>query len=714
MIAMLMSLLGALLAATSLTAFCYSSCSILMPTEARRARFCATVTLMIWLQGLLFYALLYSGNFTLVAGSTSFVIFAGLTVGLIRRHTARARDCLHHDLEALRGIGAIAFGPRIRWLTGISLALVLAHLLRAINAPPMAWDDLTYHLVRATLWAQHGEFTSYGAPGAWEYYLYFLPLGDALPAWGFLLTGSDVVVPLIGFGTWGLLLIAGYVLARELNASPERAYLAAWGAALVPAIAAHIFTAYVDNYTVLLQVCAFALLRHMVRKDDVPSGVFALIALGAAVAIKQTSVFFFVFGAVIFLIGLVRSSTPHKFRSLGIAATGILLIIVPPLIVNWTHTGSPTYPFALSIMDTTIFHGSVEYQWLSDSIGDLRSRFGYLVATFWGGYHGDPLIHKNFGPGTLVIAIAGILGLGAIYAEHKSPWWPMITVLWACILVALLVINFSGTGWNQGRFFAAAVVLFAAALASIDRRWVDGLLALFCIINLIFFLPINWSAIEFVAVGVLLALLLPFAAISMAIAFYCRQKSLRAFRLSLLSIPLLFVLFIATCIMPSRDIFRYTIYDAAGSGDSYLNTRVTGNHALGMPLSAAAEHIDDPDQPYVIAVTAGWDGKGHNWFVYPFFGSRLQNDVIYVPVTHSGALISPRHIDEIVQRADSAAWLTRLHEREVDYVVSLAPPTVEAEWMAGSSAFFEPIATAGHPWNRLYRVRAEELAQQFE
>src|SRR5262249_32042678 len=42
--------------------------------------------------------------------------------------------------------------------------------------------------------------------------------------------------------------------------------------------------------------------------------------------------------------------------------------------------------------------------------------------------------------------------------------------------------------------------------------------------------------------------------------------------------------------------------------------------------------FDDPDHPYRFAVTSGSWQNSDEWFVYPFMGRRLQNEVRYVPI----------------------------------------------------------------------------------
>jgi hypothetical protein len=102
--------------------------------------------------------------------------------------------------------------------------------------------------------------------------------------------------------------------------------------------------------------------------------------------------------------------------------------------------------------------------------------------------------------------------------------------------------------------------------------------------------------------------------------------------------------------------------------------------------------LDGP-APRRIALAAGWDGIGHNVLRYPLLGARLQNRVVYVPITRDGAIIDYERADEVQRHADADAWLARLDAQNIDVVVVLDPPPPEAAWIAERPASFDLIAT---------------------
>jgi hypothetical protein len=83
-----------------------------------------------------------------------------------------------------------------------------------------------------------------------------------------------------------------------------------------------------------------------------------------------------------------------------------------------------------------------------------------------------------------------------------------------------------------------------------------------------------------------------------------------------------------------------------------------------------------------VAVTAGFDGQtGHNWFRWPFLGSWLQNDVVYLPVTPDGSLISYRDPPALIEAADLRSWLERVADGQIDWVAALGPFNIEHQWI---------------------------------
>jgi hypothetical protein len=158
-----------------------------------------------------------------------------------------------------------------------------------------------------------------------------------------------------------------------------------------------------------------------------------------------------------------------------------------------------------------------------------------------------------------------------------------------------------------------------------------------------------------------------------------------------------------------RAAFRYPIYELAAdpAEPTFLLHPLDDRYASAWPLWRAL----DGDSPRTIAVAAGADRVGHNWYVYPLLGSRLQNRVTYVPVTPSGALVDYRRRREVRRRASRGGWLRRLRDLAVDDLVLLAPRrTVEERWVRGSPRLFRQVAATRGGRHAAYRVDRERLA----
>jgi hypothetical protein len=142
-----------------------------------------------------------------------------------------------------------------------------------------------------------------------------------------------------------------------------------------------------------------------------------------------------------------------------------------------------------------------------------------------------------------------------------------------------------------------------------------------------------------------------------------------------------------------RARWRYPLWEASARPQAPLFHL----HRLH-PVYAAAwslwRDLDRPE-PLRLAVTAGWDGRGHNWYRYPLLGRRLQNRVLYIPVTAGGEVIDHHEADRLAAAASFRAWLARLVAARVDVLISLAPRwTLEDAWARAAPELFRPCGTS--------------------
>ena len=125
-------------------------------------------------------------------------------------------------------------------------------------------------------------------------------------------------------------------------------------------------------------------------------------------------------------------------------------------------------------------------------------------------------------------------------------------------------------------------------------------------------------------------------------------------------------------------------------------------HGANKSWFAPARELDRPGESVRIAVTSGPSQNQDNWFMYHFLGRELQNEVVYVPISKSGAIAHFGPGYDRRGQADLHAWVGRLHAGEVDYVMSFAPAGIELEWMARETALFTRVMGRDGVWG-LYR-----------
>jgi hypothetical protein len=90
-------------------------------------------------------------------------------------------------------------------------------------------------------------------------------------------------------------------------------------------------------------------------------------------------------------------------------------------------------------------------------------------------------------------------------------------------------------------------------------------------------------------------------------------------------------------------------------------------------------------------------------------GSRLQNDVLYVPVTADGTIIDYRLTERVYDNADFNTWVTRLIEQRIELVVILYPSPIEHDWIEENPELFEQVAASPDGINLAYRFHRDRV-----
>jgi len=149
-----------------------------------------------------------------------------------------------------------------------------------------------------------------------------------------------------------------------------------------------------------------------------------------------------------------------------------------------------------------------------------------------------------------------------------------------------------------------------------------------------------------------------------------------------------------------RDRFRYEYYDAAQRWRAYDVHTIDSRWTASWPIWQRF----DGDAPFVLAVSAGWDGIGHNWYRYPLLGRRLQNRLIYVPISRDGSFFDYGLQPDSFPPTSCAAWRDRLLASQSEYLVLLPPLPPETAWAESNPASFQLEMDLGHGFARAYRI----------
>ena len=178
-----------LLAALALALAAWALGRALLADEAPlRARLAATLTAGLFVQAVAFNLLT---SLHLFRRPAALALAAALAAVLAPRVIARRAE-LARDLRASSAaLGALLRDPLTAAMALSAAAVVAFRVLRATVSPALAWDSLTYHLVRPVLWVQHGYDPVERAPDQVGYLTFFPRGGDVPWAWSMLLTRSS-------------------------------------------------------------------------------------------------------------------------------------------------------------------------------------------------------------------------------------------------------------------------------------------------------------------------------------------------------------------------------------------------------------------------------------------------------------------------------------------------------------------------------------------
>lgn len=663
----------------------------------------------------LFWVLALGGLFRL---GIAVPLVAGLAAWAFLRAARRGcgAECLGAELGAAVRAARAVFRGSGGWIFGALTVLVGVATIRGLVAPPLGWDGLTYHLLKAGRFVQSGALVTERAPDAWRYYEYFPLGGDLLWAWAMLPFRSGLLIALVDLGIWAAVVLGVYASARQLGASLRLATLAAAAVGALPAVVVFLSTGYVDNVTLAFFALGSVFVLRVLA-GAVAEAPLATVALSCMVGVRLTTAPLLALGGLLVFAAVLRGPGSLGRRLGAVAAClAVGLLGAPTYLRSWLEQGSPFHPIRVVVAGQVLSEGEPAlYDTLDRVISatpeDRRSQPGWASLFYASAPEGW---YANPGPGAAILV--GLGSLGAAVLLRRRRWG---AVLWlgfsAVVLLGSLwteemtVYRVSDWAHTVGRLllpgFGALGLLAAGVAGSRFERLGAMLLAVATGAGILWSLPRGLSAAELPGTAVLLVVL---AVLLVALALLARWIRQGGARWSALAGGLLVValgLGVADAVRAGQ---RYPLYQAAAvfPGGLYHLHPLNQYHIAAWPIW---RELDQPG-PLRVAVFAGWDGRGHNIYRFPLLGSRLQNLVLYVPVTRDGSVVNSSEFEEISKRADFRSWLGRLVAARVDIVVSLAPAIgIEAYWIEQSPELFEPVVADTYGLTKAYRFRTDRL-----
>jgi hypothetical protein len=387
-------------------------------------------------------------------------------------------------------------------------------------------------------------------------------------------------------------------------------------------------------------------------------------------------------------IALKRRGT-HSLRSGLVALILPGLLLAPPPLRAWWETGSPVYPFELKLAGHVLFNANGQFlRLLSGKLtpGDAYGPAGIIYAVFFPAV--DLRLQPiNIGPAGLLLLPLGLRGAWrGLRAPERRTGALFLLALAATTVASAFApsVRFLWTEWAHmsARFLVPAFAALALLALAVDGPGVRATWLVLAFVELLLGLPLGWGAVDARAFTAAAPWLLSVAA-GVVIAWLLARRGWSGWAAGILCACVLEMLVLLVRV---RNALRSDYYAAAAAQEIFEAMPLDEQAGAAWPLWEAFD-----GGKYRLAVSAGWQGSGLHWYRYPLLGSRLQNEVLYIPPTRGGEIFDHERGEELAAHADELAWVTRLVRQQVDAVVALAPAPLEERWMRQRPELFRPV-----------------------
>lgn len=343
----------------------------------------------------------YSGT-TAVATLVIGLVLAGLNVSRIREAKSESR------VPERAG----AFDKALLLLIAVPVVLALI----SAAAPPTAKDSLLYHLsVPKAFIAQgsnafvEGNIASYLALGTEMHIVWARLLGGI-----FSERTAEVAGTIVVWLFFPLLLASIFGWARETGISRRWSLIAVLMAASVPTAYHVASSGYIDIALALyITLAIYSLCRWWGQPSNATASAIAIF-LGAGLGVKMTTVFVIAAFALVVLLRARNAADTGKIIATGFGSLILAGAIASPTYIRtWAVTGSPVFPFYMSIWPGTAAGWDVErsnlFQGMNAQYGGAESnKANYLTAPVRVSVMAQPEEPANYDG---VLGVAFLIGL---------------------------------------------------------------------------------------------------------------------------------------------------------------------------------------------------------------------------------------------------------------------------------------------------------------
>lgn len=579
--------------------------------------------------------------------------------------------------------------PHHPWIFAC-LALFVPVIIRPFLVPPVAWDFIMYHGVKAALWVQHGGAPAMNLdPGvpSWLLTRNHLAGGDVFIAWAMLPMSSEVLVGLDSLVQWigvGLMVL---LIAREIGVRSHGGTVAAAFVLALSPFRLQVGSGYVELTLAISMGATLAYTLRYMRTGCVGSLVVALAAVGLACAVKIIAL---PIAGLVLVVVAVRALGQRQVRPLAASVVLMVALGAPWYAYNVVDTGAPLSPAGVKVGGMPIgftndayrhisrlpmppkYKWSTEWEAFSETFGSIanaRESAGWPVLVVFGVFLAAlPWLARRRLWSAMLLGAIVAANVAVVFHAKFSPWRLLApenaTRFWVtAMLVATPVSTLAFSVPIIGTFYRR--FLLAITLYNLVRLSLHGLA------------PFELDATIIVIV----------VTIALGVAYReIRGRLPRRARTALIATAAIAGLATTTLVGRAhrKEAMRKSFYI----------------HSLHRGWVDPAKTLDN-GTPHIVAVTHGITDFVDTGMFYYLLGRRLQNRLVHVPVTKDGT--RPFNPWLTLDAVDYDRWLQRLEEAGVDHVFSMHPMTVELTWMENHPERFRKVHGSKGSWG-LYEL----------